>query len=300
MMDVLNQRRDFLKYLLGLLLFGSNGVVASFIALQSHEIVLLRSVLGSVFLLALFLLTGGRVTLRRHRQDVLFIVLSGVAMAADWLLLFEAYARIGVSLGMIINYCGPVIVIACSAVFFSERITAKTVLALISALVGAILISWQGMRSGIDRIGLLLAVLSAFAYAAMVILNKLSQGIAGTENSAIQLLSTCVVVVIYVAVRQGINIHIPKGSFLPVLWIGIINTGLGCFLYFSSITALPAQTVAICGYLEPLSAVLFSVAILQETMLPLQIVGATLILGGTMLMNVRTNIITSRSRVYRD
>jgi len=36
------------------------------------------------------------------------------------------------------------------------------------------------MRSGIDRIVLLLAVLSAFAYAAMVILNKLSKGITGT------------------------------------------------------------------------------------------------------------------------
>lgn len=286
MIEVLNQRRDFLKYLLGLLLFGSNGVVASFIALQSHEIVLLRSVFGSAFLLALFLLTGGRFTVRQHRKDAFFIVLSGVAMAADWLLLFEAYARIGVSLGMIINYCGPVIVIACSAAFFSERITAKTIFALVSALVGAVLISWQGVQSGIDRVGLLLAVLSAFAYASMVILNKLSQGITGTENSVIQLLSTCIVVVIYVAIRQGINIYIPVGSLLPVLWIGIVNTGLGCFLYFSSISALPAQTVAICGYLEPLSAVVFSVIILRERMLPLQIIGAVLILGGTMIMNV--------------
>jgi len=286
MMDVLNQRRDFLKYLLGLLLFGSNGVVASFIALQSHEIVLLRSVLGGAFLLALFLLTGGRFTLRRHGRDAFFIALSGAAMAADWLLLFEAYARIGVSLGMIINYCGPVIVIACSAILFSERITARTVLALMSALVGAILISWQGILSGIDRIGLLLAVLSAFAYAAMVVLNKLSQGITGTENSAIQLLSTCAVVVIYGAVRQGISLRIPTGSILPVLWIGIVNTGLGCFLYFSSISALPAQTVAICGYLEPLSAVLFSAIILRERMLPLQIIGSVLILGGTMV-NIR-------------
>lgn len=286
MIEVLNQRRDFLKYLLGLLLFGSNGVVASFIALQSHEIVLLRSVFGSAFLLTLFLMTGGRFTVRQHRKDAFFIVLSGVAMAADWLLLFEAYARIGVSLGMIINYCGPVIVIACSAAFFTERITAKTIFALVSALVGAVLISWQGVQSGIDRVGLLLAVLSAFAYAAMVILNKLSQGITGTENSVIQLLSTCIVVVIYVAIRQGINIHIPVGSLLPVLWIGIVNTGLGCFLYFSSISALPAQTVAICGYLEPLSAVVVSVIILRERMHPLQIIGAVLILGGTMIMNV--------------
>lgn len=91
----------------------------------------------------------------------------------------------------------------------------------------------------------------------------------------------------YGAVSQGINIHIPEGSLLPVLWIGIINTGLGCFLYFSSISALPAQTVAICGYLEPLSAVLFSVSILRERMLPLQIIGVVCILGGTMIMNNR-------------
>ena len=296
-MDVLNQRRDFLKYLLGLLLFGSNGVIASFIALQSQEIVLLRSVLGSAFLLARFHLTGGRFNLWRHKRDAFFIALSGVAMAADWLLLFEIYARIVVSLGMIINYCGPVIVIACSAVFFSERIIPKTVLALTSALVGAVLISWQGIQSGIDRVGLLLAVLSAFAYAAMVILNKLSKGITGTENSVIQLLSTCIVVVIYVAIRHGIHIHIPEGSLLPVLWIGIVNTGLGCFLYFSSISALPAQTVAICGYLEPLSAVMFSAIILRERMLPLQIIGTVLILGGTMLMNIRCdNMDISRCR----
>ena len=40
------------------------------------------------------------------------------------------------------------------------------------------------------------------------------------------------------------------------------------------------QTVSICGYLEPLSAVLFSAIFLHETLLPLQIVGAVLILSG--------------------
>ena len=115
-------KRDLLKYILGLLLFGSNGVVASFIRLQSHEIVLLRSLLGGVFLLGLFFLTGGRFTIRQHKRDTVYVILSGAAMAADWLLLFEAYARIGVSLGMIINYCGPIVVIISSAFFFSEKI----------------------------------------------------------------------------------------------------------------------------------------------------------------------------------
>ena len=43
---------------------------------------------------------------------------------------------------------------------------------------------------------------------------------------------------------------------------------------------LPVQTVAVCGYLEPLAAVVFAAALLHETMLPLQILGAVLILGG--------------------
>lgn len=95
-------RKSYLKYFAGLLVFGSNGVVASFIHLSSYEIVLLRSVLGGCLLVALFFTTGHRFTFMHHKRDLLFISLSGVTMAVEWLLLFEAYAQIGVSLGMLI------------------------------------------------------------------------------------------------------------------------------------------------------------------------------------------------------
>lgn len=279
--------RDFLKYLLGLLLFGSNGVVASFIHLPSQVIVLLRSLLGSIFLLLLFLLGGGRFSIRRYKRDAFFICLSGIAMAADWLLLFEAYARIGVSLGMIINYCGPILVILASAVIFHEKITGKTIAALLLALFGAVLISWQGMESGIDRTGLLLAVLSAFAIAAMVILNKMSGNVTGMENSVLQLSATFVVVAVYAVFRKNSLVLPARLDILPVLWLGVINTGMGCYLYFSPLGRLKAQTVAICGYLEPLSAVFFSMLILHERLLPLQAAGAVMILAGTMIINLQ-------------
>ena len=71
------------------------------------------------------------------------------------------------------------------------------------------------------------------------------------------------------------------GSLIPILILGIVNTGIGCYFYFSSIGHLPVQTVAICGYLEPLSALIFSAALLGEKLGPAQISGAALILGGT-------------------
>ena len=271
---------SYFKYLLALLLFGSNGVVASYIGLTSYEIVLLRSVLGGLLLTAVFFFSGHRPTVMRHRRDALFIILSGVAMAADWLLLFEAYAQIGVSLGMLINYCGPAIVIALSPLVFGERLTAPGLLALLAALVGVFLISGQAALGGVSARGLAYAGLSAVCYAAMVMLNKMAKRVTGRENAALQLISALVVAAVFVGCKQGFHMRISAGDWLPTLWIGLLNTGAGCYLYFSSIGKLPAQTVAIWGYLEPLSAVAFSAAILHERMLPLQILGAALIIGG--------------------
>ena len=276
-------KKAYVKYLAGLLLFGSNGVVASFISLNSYEIVLLRSFFGSLMLLGIFLITGQKVTAYRYKRDAFFVVLSGIAMAADWLFLFEAYARIGVSLGMLINYSGPAIVMFLSPLIFQERLTFRKVAALFAALAGVFLIGGAGLSSGLDLTGLLCAVLSAFSYAAMVICNKKSGQVTGTENSLLQLWTTLAVVAVFVGVKQGFAITISAGDLLPVLWLGLINTGLGCYFYFSSIGSLPVQTVAICGYLEPFSAVVLSALILHETMGPMQDLGAVLIIGGALL-----------------
>ena len=71
-----------------------------------------------------------------------------------------------------------------------------------------------------------------------------------------------------------------KGLLPAVAVLGIVNTGLACYLYFSSIQVLPAQSVSICGYLDPLSALFFSALFLKERLTVAQLVGALLILGG--------------------
>ena len=213
----------------------------------------------------------------------MYIALSGIAMALDWLLLFEAYQQIGVSLGMLINDCGPVIVVALSVVLFKERMTRFKAMALMMALLGVFLISGQAAAKGVNGWGLLCAGLSALAYSAMVIFNRLSKEITGMENAVLQLSFAAVTVVVFVGCKQGFTMEIAPGDWLPVLWLSLLNTGAGCYYYFSSIGRLPVQTVAICGYIEPLSAVLFSVVFLHEALLPLQAAGALLIVGGALM-----------------
>ena len=114
----------------------------------------------------------------------------------------------------------------------------------------------------------------------MVIFNKKAVSITGLENPMWQLVASFITVTLFLVFKQWLPIFNIDGNLIPILILGIVNTGLGCYFYFSSIGEMPVQTVAIFGYLEPLSALLFSAFLLGETMSRFQIVGAVLIFGG--------------------
>jgi len=271
--------KPFFKYIFALFLFGSNGIVASRIDLNSYEIVLLRTLIGSLLLIAIFFLSGGKLTFWKHKQDFLFLAVSGIAMGTSWMFLYEAYTQIGVSIASLCYYCGPVIVMILSPLLFKEKLTSPKIIGFLAVLIGIFLVNGYGAVAA-NRFGLLCGLASAVMYAFMVIFNKKAAAIAGLENSALQLFIAFATVAVFVGFKQGFMIDIPTGSVLPIFVLGLLNTGIGCYLYFSSIGKIPVQTVAICGYLEPLSAVLFSVIFLSEKLLPVQIIGAVLIIGG--------------------
>ena len=71
-----DEKRAYIKYISALLLFGSNGIVASHIALNSYEIVLLRTAIGSAFLFLLFLLMKGQFTFWTQKRAFVFLFCS--------------------------------------------------------------------------------------------------------------------------------------------------------------------------------------------------------------------------------
>lgn len=273
-------KKAFCKYVLALLLFGSNGIVASRIALGSYEIVLLRTLIGSLLLAAIFLLTREKLTAWRHKRELVFLAASGAAMGASWMFLYEAYQQIGVGVASLAYYCGPVLVMALSPLLFRERLTAAKLTGFALVLCGVFLVNGQALGEGKGGWGLFCGAMSAALYAAMVIFNKKAEGITGLQNSMLQLWVSFLTVAVFVGLKQGFAISVASADWAPILVLGLLNTGAGCYFYFSSIGRLPVQTVAICGYLEPLSAVLLSVLLLREAMRPVQCVGAALMLGG--------------------
>lgn len=275
-------KTSYIKYLLALLLFGSNGIVAGKILLNSYEIVFLRTLIGSILLIFLFKFFGGKFTFQKHKKDFLFIVFSGIAMGTSWMFLYEGYHQIGVGISSLLYYCGPVIVMILSPLLFKEKLTYSKITGFAIVVVGLFLVNGNISSETTNAWGVFCAGMSAVMYFFMVTLNKKSQRIVGTENAAIQLTVSFLTVAVFVLFKQNLIICLDGVNWFAIVFLGVVNTGIGCYLYFSSLSELSVQSVAVLGYLEPLSAVLFSVLLLSETMSLLQIIGAACIICGAM------------------
>ena len=276
-------KKSYLKYFSSLLLFGSNGIIASYILLNSYEIVFLRSLIGGLFLIAVFILSKNKITFLNNKKHFIYAVISGMAMGISWMLLYEAYVKIGVSIATLLYYCGPVIVMIVSPFIFNERFTTYKIVGFIIVFIGMFLVNENILGEAKFSIGLLYGILGAVMYAVLVVFNKKAETIKGLENTIIQLISSVLIVAIFVQIKQGLMIPSLMDNIIPVLFLGVVNTGIGCYLYFSSIQNLPAGSVAICGYIEPLSALIFSAIFLGERLSPIQMLGALCIIGGAML-----------------
>lgn len=276
----MKMQKAYLKYFAALLLFGSNGIVAGHIALTSYEIVFARTLIGSLSLAMLFVLSRAKAQYWNSRRAFLYLMISGMAMGTSWMFLYEAYTQVGVSIASLAYYCGPVIVMILSPILFKEELTWTKLLGFVAVLIGMFFVNGQALSEGRTSWGLVYGILSAVTYAFMVIFNKKAASITGLENPMWQLIASFLTVAVFLGMKQGFSIRVEPGSLVPILLLGVVNTGIGCYLYFTSIGDLPVQAVAVIGYLEPLSALIFSAVLLGETLGFVQVLGAVLIVGG--------------------
>lgn len=282
-------RKYLVIYIASLLLFGTNGIVASAIPLASSQIVMARTLIGFLLLATILVARGKGIAIGADRRQRLCILASGICTGLSWVTLYEAYRLVGVGVSSLLYYCAPVIVMALSVPLFGEKLTLRKTVSFLVVLGGILLVSVQSATEASSVYGVLLAAASALCHAGMVVFSKFAPDVGGIESSCAQLGISCLIACVFALPAGGIGAFVDMSAFgwAALVFLGLMNTGLGCALYFSAIPKLPAQTVATLGYLEPLSAVVFAALLLGEIMTALQIFGAVLVIGGAFLGEVR-------------
>lgn len=278
--------KSYVALIGSMLIFGTLGVVRRYVPLSSAMLALCRGALGSVFLLIFVLVRGGKLKLP-ERKATLWLVLTGAIMGLNWMLLFEAYSYTTVAAATMCYYMQPTIVILLSPLVFRERLSGRKLACAAAAIVGMLFVS--GVLSGgtgqvRDIRGIAFGLGAAALYAAVIILNKKVVVEDIYAKTVVQLAGAALVMIPYVLLTEGVpELTLTAADIGMVLLVGIVHTGITYALYFGSMQRLKAQTVAVMSYIDPVFALLLSAAVLHESLTPLGILGAVLIIGSAII-----------------
>lgn len=266
-----------------LLVFGTLGLFVRLIPLAPAMIALTRGLMGAAFLTVVLLARGRRLRLPESRATLLLLLASGVALTLNWLFLFMAYERTTLASAELAYEMAPVYVMLVSPFVLGERLTRVKVACLAAAVLGMVLVSGvlePGAAVGVTLEGVGLGLVSAAFFATTIVMNQKLGGVEPYTKTIVQLLVAGLVLVPYAAATgvltfEGVGLR----EAVLVVVVGIVHTGIAFALWFDALGVLPAHTVAILEYIDPIVALAISAFVFHETLTPLGCVGAVLVLG---------------------
>ena len=282
-------KRSRIFLISSMVIFGTIGLFVRGISLPAAEIALYRSLLA-ILLVGVFMLLRKKdksAPKQSIRRMLPLLFLSGAALGFNWILLFEAYRYTTISSATLAYYFAPVLVTLLSYFLFKEKLGVKQWLCFAASTLGVLLITGIG-GEGSSTIGVLLGLGAACLYATVVLINKYIGEIDGILRTLLQFCAAAVVMLPYVALSGGFHLQdLRIGGISLLLCVGLIHTGVAYCLYFSSLKDMKGQEVAVMSYIDPLVAVIASVAILREPISPLEIIGGLLILGSAIINEIK-------------
>ena len=279
-----------LRIVLSMVIFGTISLFVRAIPIPSAELAMLRAVLACGMLLGYFAFRrkkGGTpgLNFRGMGRQLPVLLFSGAAMAFNWILLFEAYRYTTVAVATLSYYFAPVLVTVACPLLFHEKMGWRQWLCFGMSTLGIALITGLGdLSAGSSHLtGILFGLGAAVLYATVVLLNKRIRGVDGLQRTFLQFAAASAVLLPYVLLTTGFSFPtLNAGGLACLLVVGLVHTGLAYCLYFPALEKLPGQEAALLSYIDPLTAVLISVTILQEPLSLLQLIGGALILGFTL------------------
>jgi drug/metabolite transporter (DMT)-like permease len=270
---------------------GTAGKALFATGITPFDLVQVRATLASL-LLGLVFFASRRDLFRICRSDLgYFILLGGVVMALVQLTYFYAISKLQVAAAILLQYMAPVLVALFSMCFWKERLTLTKFLSLFLSVFGCYLVvgGYNLRLLQMNRVGILWGLAAAVCYAAYALLGE--RGMHRYSPWT---------VLFYALAFSALSWHIfyPPFRYLwagyslaqwtGMAYIAVIGTAIPFGLYFVGISHIRSTRAAITATLEPISAGFIAYLFLGEALTPLQVLGAALVIGAIILLQLRS------------
>jgi len=274
-----NLQRGSLEMVAAMLISGTIGWLVLLSGQAVLDVVFWRCVFGAATLLLICARMG---FLRRgllNRHTFALIVLSGVAIVANWVLLFASYSRASIAIGTAVYNVQPFILLGLAALFLGERITLHKLAWLAVSFVGMLAIvsahHGQGESGSEYLLGIALALSAALMYAVAVLIIKRLRGI---PPHLIALIQVSTGALLLAPVANLTELPVGTQAWGALLTLGVVHTGLMYVLLYGAIQKLPTALIGALSFIYPIAAIFVDWFAFGHRLQPLQWVGVAAIL----------------------
>ena len=277
-------------YLLGAFAAASYGLNPTFAlplysaGLNTLSVLLLRYGLA-LPMIALMIFLRGR-SFRVAWNSLLGIVWLGILMSTSSLTLFVSYNYMPAGIASSILFVYPILVALIMTLFYKEKLTMQTLLCLLLALSGIVMLYNVGDGETLSLAGTIIVLISALSYAVyMVEINKPRMAGIATLTILFYLLITGILIFSVIMIAGSamgvarLRLTLPDTWYLwlDAVALALFPTVVSLVCTTSSIQIIGPTPTAILGALEPVTAVVMGVIFFDEGMTAREAFGITMI-----------------------
>ncbi len=235
----------------------------------SVEAILFFRYLLSVLLLGAFLLLR-RESFRVTGRQLIVLFTLGVLFTCSSIFLFDAYRFIASGLATTLVYLYPAVV-ALIMVFLKVFPSWQVWLSIIVTFTGVLVMTRSDATHAVRIEGIVLAIVSAVAYALFIVIINRSKRIKGISNSLLTFYALCVGAVIFFIRIQTAGIETYSGLNSFPAWLNIIGLAVFPTIISTSTLALSTRKIgaaktSVLGVFEPVTAILVGALVFREAL----------------------------------
>ncbi|WP_292353519.1 MULTISPECIES: EamA family transporter [unclassified Methylophaga] len=238
-----------------------------------------RGIIGLLFVFLWLILRPNNSGLANWRLWF-WSVIAGVGVAGNFAFYFRSIAEGSVAVAVTLMYCAPVFVFLISFAFKLERASLFKWCAMAMVIMGVMLLTglYDIDTDDVTPVAAGAGLLSGLSYAIFIFGFKYA--VPHGSPQAILFIAFGVLVSIligFVDIEQTVSVLSSPNWFLFVL-LGVLGAGISFILYIVGLKYTAPTLVAIVAMVEPVTASLFGIVVLDENLSALQFFGMGLII----------------------
>jgi len=248
--------KEVLELNIATIILGSSGVLGKLILISPPVIILIRSIIAYFFIWFILHLSKSSSTPQIMKAPRFFII-SGLLMAAHWVLYFIALDVTSVAVAFISVFTFPVFTTLLEPLFFKSKLQLIDLLASLLVIVGILILVPDVSLSNNVTLGAFLGILSALFYALRNLMNK--RYIHVYSGTFIMMQQMLIVSIILAPAIFIFPFNPGKSDMLWLVILGVGTTGIGHTLFVRSLKHFKTSTASIITSLQPIYGIMLAV-----------------------------------------